>query len=207
MRLEILRQLRAPRALAEIEVHGTRTGAGGTLARQSVREHLDRLLDAGIVIERPAERPHGKTTEFILNHQAIFALSEEVRGLARWRPVVDLHVDTAPLQGGPSHASRGPRLVVVKGLDEGVTFTLRAGEGDWVIGRRRGAPISLDFDPYVSADHAVVKERGAARLLLDLPDNKNGTLLNLSRVEKGVETPLHHGDLVTIGRTSLLYWV
>src|SRR5687767_3964350 len=53
----------------------------------------------------------------------------------------------------------GPCLVLVKGLDEGRTFALpppKAGPKSWNIGRRRGAPVSLDFDPFVSTENAAI---------------------------------------------------
>lgn len=137
VRLRILRQLRAPKVLREIEVASVRPDGGRTASRQTVREHLDRLLEVGMVVRRPAQRPYGETHEFVLNHSAIFALGEEVRGLARMRATVEPAVETAPLDPADVPAHDGPRLVVVKGLDEGTTFDLRPeGRAEWVLGRR-----------------------------------------------------------------------
>lgn len=208
-RLALLRELRVPRALREIEV-ASRDGGdrGHPLSRQAVRLHLDRLLDLGIVLARPAERAYGATTEYVVNHQRLFALSEEFRGLARLRPLEEPELPTA-LGDGPAPPSRsGACLAVVKGLDEGRLFPLAppAPEGGWVVGRRRGADVPLDFDPFVSAENSVVEWRDGRHAVRDLPGSRNGTTLNFRRLPKGGAAPLRHGDLLGVGRTFLLFW-
>ncbi|HWH08930.1 MAG TPA: helix-turn-helix domain-containing protein, partial [Candidatus Thermoplasmatota archaeon] len=53
VRLAILRQLRTPRALGDIRVLSDEPRGPGEpdrpLSRQAVRQHLDRLLDIGVV--------------------------------------------------------------------------------------------------------------------------------------------------------------
>lgn len=209
LRLALLRQLRTPRALGEIEVRGHRPDAGRTVARQTVKEHLDRLLQAGFVLAREAERPYGPTKEFLVNHQALFALSEDVKGLARLRASVEPPVSTTPLGAPAEPAAEGPRLVLVKGLEDGTTYDLRPrGEGPqrWVVGRRRGLAVSLDFDPFVSAENTLLTWDGARHLAEDLPGSRNGTRVNHRLLAPGERRPLKHGDLLHVGNCALLYW-
>lgn len=210
-RLAVLRQLRTPKALRDIEVRapGPEGGEVRPISRQAVREHLDKLLDIGVIHARESERPYGPTLEYVLDHQALFALAEEFRGLARLRPVEEpvgatVQGDAAAL---PAEL-RGPCLVLVKGLDEGRSWPLPppvSGTRDWVIGRRRDAPVALDFDPYVSSENASVGWNGTSHAVLDLPDSRNGTTLNFRRLPKGVAHPLRHGDVVGVGRCLLLF--
>ena len=207
VRLRMLRQLRSPKALREIEVAADRSVGGRTASRQTVREHLDRLMEAGMVTRRPAQRPYGETQEFTLNHAAIFALGEEARGLARMRATIEPSIDTAPLASEEVPQPAGPRLVVVKGLDEGAAFDLRPNErSEWVVGRRRGLAVSLDFDPYVSTENSVIRWSGDAHVLSDLPDSRNGTFVNFRRLAPDAQWRLRHGDVVGVGRSMLVYW-
>lgn len=205
-RLGILRQLRSPRALREVVVRGEDNG-GAPLARQSVRKHLDTLIDAGLVFSRTGERDYGETSEFIVNHQRIYLLSEEVRGLARMRPTVE--VDHPTIAGGAaSPIPRGrPLLVLVKGLDEGATFDLRPQEEPhrWVVGRARGSGVCLDFDPSVSSENALIEWRDGAHHLRDLPGSRNGTTHNLRPLGTNEQVRLDQGDIIGVGRSLLVY--
>lgn len=209
-RLALMRLLRSPKALAEIELRPPDGPAGGrTLARQTVREHLDRLIEEGYVVTREVERPYGSTVEFLLNHQTIFALSEEMRRLARLRPDVEPAMRTQP-GGEPGGASAtGPCFVLAKGLDEGAFFDLKpppSGKAEWIVGRRRGVAVALDFDPYISAENTLVTWDGGAHHVEDLPGSRNGTSLNFRPLAKGTRVALRHGDIVGVGRSLLVYW-
>ena len=215
-RLALLRQLRVPKALREIEVRGSGPSPQGhdqerTLARQTVRVHLDKCLEAGIVVAREAEREYGPTLEYHLNQQRLFAIAEEFRELARLRPAPELDADTVPRrEAAPASAFdiEGPCLVLVKGLDEGRTFPVKPrgpGRQTWVVGRDRGADISLDFDPYVSTENTAVVWEGGRYLVHDLPDSMNGTTLNFRPLPKGVQRPIRAGDIVGAGRCLLLF--
>lgn len=210
-RLALLRLLRTPKALREIELlsSGSGEGAGRPLARQTIKEHLDKLAQIGVVLTREAQREYGPTTEYFLNHQTLFALSEEFRGLAKLRPAEEPQAVTVRAGTSPNHyAIRGPCLVLVKGLSEGVTFDLQpptAGKPEWIVGRRRGVQVSLDFDPFVSSENSrIVLEQGTYKVE-DLPDSRNGTQLNFRPVPKGIREPLRTGDLVGVGRSLLMF--
>lgn len=201
VRLRVLRRLRNPAPLAAIDVAGLRPEAGATLARQTVRRHLDRLIQSGIV--SVLHREAGD--EYVTNHQRVFALSEELRDLARVRPSVEPDHDTVPARPRALRGAAGDRLVLVRGLDEGTTFDL-AQEGPWRIGRRRGLEVPLDYDPAVSSENALVRWTGTHHTLEDVPTSRNGTTHNFRRLGPDERVPLRHGDLVGVGRSMLVYW-
>lgn len=206
-RLALMRAVRTPRTLREIELGSLDGGHERPLARQTVREHLERLIEVGVVSTRPVVREYGDTSEFVVNHQALFGLSEEVRRLARLRPAVEPSVNT--VVGGMDRPSAAPRpcLVLVKGLDEGATFDLRPREpNEWIIGRRRGVAISLDFDPSISSHNSLITWHDGHHEVQDDASSRNGTSVNFCLLQKGERVPLRNGDLIGVGRALLLYW-
>jgi FHA domain-containing protein len=217
-RIMLLRQMRTPKALREIELRtvGSRdpaplreSGEPRTLSRQAVKTHLDRLVEIGVVSARETERDYGPTVEYVVNHQRLFAIAEEVRELAKIRPTAEPQEPT--LHGGQAASNfdlKGPCLVLVKGLDEGRTFDLpspAAGRGEWVIGRRRGLHVALDFDPFVSTENSSIVYDAGSYFLQDLPDNRNGTLLNFRRLPSGGRHALGTGDLIGVGRSLMMF--
>ena len=210
-RLALLRQLRTPKTLREIQLRSQASDEGErSISRQAVREHLDRLLAIGVVHAREAHREYGETTEYSLNHQALFAIAEEFRGLARLRPATEPVVATVERRPGAAEPARaeGPSLVLVKGLDEGRAFPLPpppGGRRQWTIGRRRGLDVSLDFDPFVSTENALVLWEGGRYYVQDLPDSRNGTTLNFQPLAKGERRELRTSDVIGVGRTLLLF--
>jgi DNA-binding transcriptional ArsR family regulator len=209
-RLALIRELRTPKSLSEIRV-GAVGDPDRPLSRQAVREHLERLMEIGVVLAREAARGYGETMEYSLNHQTLYALSEEFRGLARLRPTLEPALPTLSVGpgGDGSSAASSPALVLVKGLDEGRVFDLRpppgAGSAHWIIGRRRGVQVALDFDPFVSSEQAVVEWDGRAHCLRDLPESRNGTLVNFRPLERGEARALAPGDVVGVGRSLLVF--
>ena len=206
-RIHLLRELRTPKALTEITVRAPDDER--VLARQTVKQHLDLLVEMGMVIAREAERSRGRTLEYVVNHQALYALGEDVRALARLRPTEDPRGPTqAVTVAAPAPRRSGPRLVLVKGLDEGQVFDLRppaSGRGAWVLGRRRGLAVTLDFDAHVSSENARVTWDGAGYHLEDLPHSRNGTALNFLPLAKGRLYPLEKGDIIGVGRSALVF--
>lgn len=222
-RLQILRALRTPKVLAEIHVRAPESDRN--IARQTVREHLNKLIQVGMVSTREVDRAYGDTVEFVANHQTLYALSEEMRGLSRVRPAIEpegatVHSANArprandasvATRGTPSSSARAPRLVMVKGLDEGTIFALRpaaetAARNEWLIGRRRGVAVALDFDPYVSSENSRIIWRDGAHVIENLPDSRNGTSVNFVPLAAGEARALRHGDIVGVGRSLLAYW-
>lgn len=205
-RLGIVRALRVPRALHEIEVRDE--GVGQILARQTIRRHLDVLLEAGIVASRDAGREYGDTSEFIVNHQRLFAVSEEVRGLSRLRPSVEIESETLPRRNLSGPRVSSPCLVLVRGLEEGQRFGLDpvAGKRSWVLGRRRGLDISLDFDPSTSSENSILRWEEDHHTLEDIDGSLNGTSHNFRELAPQERVRLRHGDIVGAGRCLLVYW-
>lgn len=215
VRLALLREVAVPRTVTEIRVKPSAAAAGGggadrSVSRQTVREHLDRLVAAGLVLPRETERSRGPTTEYVLNHQELYALAEEFREMARLRPAAELALATLD---GPDRRETGnlagPCLLLVKGLGEGRAFDLapRRGDGrdEWVIGRRRGVDVSLDYDRFVSTENALVTLENGAYAIADVPESRNGTLVNFRALERGEKKRLANGDLVGVGRSLLLF--
>jgi len=144
----------------------------------------------------------------VLNHQQIFALSEEFRLLASLRPVVSPESTTVRANALSSPRTlEGPCLVLVKGLEEGRVFDLRgeAGRGEWLIGRRRGLAVSLDFDSFVSAENSRITLRDGTHELEDLSLSRNGTTVDFKALPKGVRRPLRNGDVIGVGRSLLVF--
>ncbi|MCA1810932.1 MAG: FHA domain-containing protein, partial [Halobacteriales archaeon] len=213
VRLELLQLLQSPRMLGEIRLRPGRSDRAGmpgrSLSRVTVRQHLDSLLKIGAVQVVPLLRDGRLLNHFVVDHRQLFALTEELRQLARIRPEGDLLPDgTRPGPGHAAAAVQGPRLALVNGAREGQWFPLESGGGQdasWLIGRRPGADILLDYDPYVSVENTQVLRRGDAFSIVDLPASRNGTLLNWETVPKGRPQPLANGDVVGVGRSTLVF--
>lgn len=204
-RLALLREIRVPKTLREIEIQGSRRDAERVVARQTVREHLERLERAGLALSRDAVRPGGPTREFLLNHQMFFSLAEEMRELARERGTAEPKVGTLAFDASGRPTQPGPRLVLIKGADEERVFPLDRGE-EWILGRSREAAISLDYDPFVSAQNSLIRRAGRAFTIENIPTSRNGTRLNLQALQGATASPLAHGDVVHVGRSALVFW-
>jgi DNA-binding transcriptional ArsR family regulator len=215
-RLELLHLLRTPSAVGDIHL---RPGAGEAdgprpernITRQGVRKHLAKLEETGLITTQRGRRDGAVVEEHVVNHQMLFAVSEELRRVTRVVPTVQ-PASAATLTGGSRDAgskAKGARLIVVHGGREGQTFTLdprtRAPERGWVVGRRRGLGVSLDYDPFVSQEHAEVLPRGDRYEVLDLRSNKNGTEVNWETLPRGGSATLSTGDVIGVGRSLLLF--
>lgn len=212
-RLELLSLLRTPRSLQDIRLAPRQTRPGENpdraVARQTIQAHLDKLLDIGVVVTRESPQKRGK--EYVVNPQRLYQIMEEFRkvGVATGDAPVPSEdtVDLAATRPGPLEA--GPRLVLVHGLEEGAAFPLRRTdlreERGWVIGRKEGLHVSLEYDPYVSSENAEIVPVGNEYSLLDLRSSKNGTLLNWRRLGHDERPVLRSGDVVGVGRSLLVF--
>jgi pSer/pThr/pTyr-binding forkhead associated (FHA) protein len=96
--------------------------------------------------------------------------------------------------------------VLVKGLDEGRFFPLAASQRkQWTIGRRRGLEVPLDFDPFVSTENAMISSEGGGFVIEDLPDSRNGTMVNFIALAKGERRVLKGADVIGVGRSLLVF--
>ncbi len=209
-RLAILKAVVVPRPLHLIRVRtlSERGVEGPRLAsRQAVKEHLDRLVQHGIVHTREGGQ---EGVEYVVNHRRLFQISEEVRDLASVRMSADVVEEpTIPAaQPGGARPEPGPRLLLVKGLREGRTFELgHVAPGEpLVLGRRDRSEVPLSYDPYVSSRHALLARQGEGFTLEVAPEATNPAYVNLVALQPGEPRPLRHGDVIHLGRSVLVFW-
>jgi DNA-binding transcriptional ArsR family regulator len=214
-RLELLRQLRVPRTAREVTLKPPDVRPGENperpISRQAARIHLNKLAEIGVVVARRTRRGHTVADEYVLNQQRIFAIAEEFRRLASLRASLPPGSE-ATLDGRPPEmagSDGGVRLVLVHGLDEGRAFALSKNESSdargWVIGRRAGLPVCLDYDPYVSSENTEVTCVRGRYVVHDLRTSRNGTYVNWQQLAKGDSRELRSGDVIGVGRSLLLF--
>jgi FHA domain-containing protein len=207
-RLGLLRTIQTRKKLSDIKIHAPAPDDAERdrpLARQTIKQHLEHLIELGFVVARE----DGRNVEYVLNHQTIFALSEDLRALARLRPEETPPGKTIQRSPEPSAGRFRPQcLVLVKGLDEGRVFDLSPAHqppDGWIVGRQPGLPVPLDFDPFVSSLNARIVWREGAHDIEDLAESRNGTTVNFAPLPKGSRRKLEHGDVIGVGRSLLLY--
>lgn len=212
-RLELLEALRTPRTLGEIKLAPHRAAPGSapakSAARPTVLAHLNKLVEADLIRAEKVPQAGREVPCYVVNPQKLYVLTEELRRItvqhAGRGPAGDV---TGTLAGAPRRqAAKGPRLVLVHGAYEGKSFPLEgasAVDGQWVIGRKRGLAVSLDYDPFVSLENAVVSRRDDGRFVLtDLRESKNGTWVNWAPLPKGGSHALEPADVIGVGRSLL----
>lgn len=212
-RLQLLHALRTPRALHEIRLSPSMERAGTSpdrpLTRQAVTRHLEQLEEQGLVHRVPAAS-RMTSDLFVLNHERLFAVVDELHGLSRLRPVSTsgaLAGDTLDRGGGASggRLPEPPRLVLVYGRDEGTGFGLHGPAGtSWRIGRAEECEVRLDYDPFLSSVHATVERRPQGFVLRD-EGSRNGTAVNWVQLPKKGEHALEKGDILQLGRSLLVF--
>lgn len=213
VRLELLDQLRFPQALHDIHLRPQRHAHGENPERPSsapaVRSHLQKLTEAGMLRVDEVEHRGKMVPRYAANPVRLYALLEDLRSLVvryAGRGVGADRTDTLEAHR-EAPGEEGPRLVLVHGLYEGKSFPLHAAPGAaprWVIGRSPGHAVSLDYDPYVSVENAVVVREGGSFVLHDLR-SKNGTLVNWTPLPAGGSHRLRAGDVVGVGRSLLCF--
>lgn len=206
-RLALLRALQSPRSLAELELPPSRGDAWGSgersITRQAVRRHVQELMELGVVIEAPATGD--RVTRYLVSHARLFGVVEQLRQIATVRPTVQVEDETVGIRGHSSMTvPEGPHLALVRGVEEGRAFRL-SGAGSWTLGRASSCAICIDYDPYVSGEHARVIQKGDVFFLADLAANKNGTLLNWTPMTRGGVAPLKAGDVIGVGMSLLVF--
>jgi hypothetical protein len=171
---------------------------------------LRKLLEAGAVVALAPVGEGRRSFEYVVNHQHLFMLLEELREVAERAPDKELRGETVA-DGRVTHVGRPqPRLVLTRGLREGTTYSLAPPEGAaehvWVLGRKRGLDVSVDYDPFVSSQNSrIMWTRPGGYVLEDLAGNRNGTMLNYERLSPGGRAALTRGDIVGIGRTAFVF--
>jgi pSer/pThr/pTyr-binding forkhead associated (FHA) protein/tetratricopeptide (TPR) repeat protein len=115
------------------------------------------------------------------------------------RPAVRKTSSQAIMARSEPLSTTGTRLVCMAGPHSGAEFPLE--EGEYVIGRASDNPICIP-DTSVSRRHVMIRQLGGGWVASDLGSG-NGTFLNGEPIND--ETPLAHGDLLTLGDTELLF--
>ena len=203
VRLRMLDLLTEPRYLEEI---AQRLG----ISRQAVRKHLDRLLDMGVVVSRQPGPGATHSSEFLLNRLRIFQVQAEFQRLGRLRPrhaALDepstVERPTSPTV--PRSFRAEPRLVMVRGLDEGTMHRLAVQPGRiWRLGRAEDVEVPVSYDPYASAEHAEIRCTPLGFLLVDR-FSRNGTTLNGRLLLRGGESPIQPGDIIGVGKSLFVF--
>ena len=72
------------------------------------------------------------------------------------------------------------------------------------IGRQPASDVALTWDDEVSRAHADLERRGEVWTFVDDGRSRNGSFVNGERLHG--RRVLHHGDVITIGRTQIEFW-
>lgn len=209
VRLQLLGLLRLPHTLHDIKLGARRGDAGSapaaTAARQTVHAHLRKLEAAQLVRTERIEVGGRAVRQYTVNVQKVYALIEDLRrlsvlyaGQGSGRDITG----SLPFEALPPQES-GPRLVLTHGVYEGKVFPL-AGKDTWVIGRGADAAVLLDYDPFVSVEHARIERREDGFDLVDL-GSKNGTLVNWRPMPSQGTRRLKPADIIGVGRSMLVF--
>jgi DNA-binding transcriptional ArsR family regulator len=215
-RLQLLSILRKPHTLQEIRLTPADSQAGDSpdrpITRQAVQNHLGQLMEAGLLRVQKTRRDSGRPVqEYTVDHARLYGLLEELRKICTIRPFDFLDPnETIVMDPEPAMSwGTGPKIVVAHGLNEGTAMPLRDRDvrepRGWIIGRDEDAQIQLDYDPYVSKEHAEIVRDDGGFAVIDLRTAKNGTFVNWGRLPVGGQRRLKPGDVVGVGRSLLVF--
>lgn len=211
VRIDLLKALRQAKTLGEIRLRPRRGGSSDGLerimSRVTVKQHLDQLMAIGVVQTRSIVRDGRPLDHYIVDHRQLFALTEELRQMARLRPQGEMLDGTQPAPAANPMAQPGAKLALVNGTYEGRVFPLPAvgRSSRWSIGRRANSSVCLDYDPYVSLQNSEVVCTGGVYTIVDLPQSRNGTMVNWVTLPKGVPQRLESGDVIGVGRSTMVF--
>lgn len=213
-RLELLELLRYPKSVPEVRLSARRGISDGErpppAARQTVAAHLTNLVDAGFV-EKTRDTYGGRATvRYQTNNTRLFDTLEDLRRLSvRTHGAFVDEDSTRTLTAEPEAATAtGPRFVIARGIEEGRVYaltTVSRGDAGWIIGRRPGHAVRMDFDGYVSTENSVIEKTAPARYTIRDLDSKNGTTVNWAALQPGESRTLSPGDIVGVGRSLLVF--
>lgn len=208
VRLRILSALVRPMLVTELRIAGERGSSSALAARQTLQAHLDRLEEVGLVGVVDVER-NGRS------YRGYVASTERIRDAkAALREIVDQldHRGRAAADGtfllDRAELRAGPHLTLLSGTRREVHVPLGTAPGiprRWSIGRSPSADVVVRDDPYVSGINAFIEWIDDALVVRDAPGSANGTIHNGVRLASGARMPLRNGDVITIGRSSILY--
>lgn len=96
-----------------------------------------------------------------------------------------------------------PFLVLRDDGDRQQIIELTAERSPLRIGRQSTSDVALTWDDQVSRAHAEIECIGDVWTLADDGRSRNGSFVNGERIHG--RRPLHHGDVIAVGRTTLTY--
>ncbi len=176
------------------------------ITRQALKKHVDALEAVGLVHGSRSRRGALPATEYRANPTGLFTFKENVRGIA---------VSSTPVRPPAPHTRAGradtrsipPRtgsgLLLVHGDAPGRWIGLGDKE-EHVAGRDENTDIPLTYDAFASKRHALMRKSSTQWTITDL-GSTNGTRVNFRAIPPREATVIHPGDLVTIGRSHLLF--
>lgn len=180
------------------------------MARQTAQEHVQQLLDIGVVQRVRGRREHGPVTDYVVVPQRVFTIHEEFGKLGvlelEFEKREEMRPMTQPLVTGPvvQREEDLPRVTIVHGMRIGQTEAL-TGQGPWLLGRDPTATMCLDYDPFVSSRHAELRRlAGGGFEVADLYSS-NGTFVDWKRIPRGTTRKLENGSVVRVGKSILLF--
>jgi hypothetical protein len=133
--------------------------------------------------------------EYRADPAGLFALKESVLEIDPARP---------PLPPAPVVVSgSGAGLLLVHGDRPGRWFPVPP-RGASIVGRDAEASVPLAYDPFASGRHALLRLAPAGWTLTDLR-SAHGTSVNFRRLGPGETVAIRSGDLLTVGRSRLLF--
>lgn len=168
------------------------------VALGEAERRLAPLVDAGFVALGDGR--------YRLVPERMFAVHEGLYRLASQPPAREEELPTSLLPRPPSDiASRAPepRLLVLNGPHLGQSLPLLERARSRV-GREKACDLRLEFDPYVSGEHAEIVREGNRTAVVDLFSH-NGTYVNWVRVSPGSTQSLKPGDVIGLGRSLLVF--
>jgi hypothetical protein len=98
-------------------------------------------------------------------------------------------------------AATGGRLVGVGGLFNNHEWLVQ--KTPFTFGRLNTSDVNLDHEVGASRTHAEIRSEGPYYTIVDR--SSNGTVVNGTRIQKGVVQPLRHNDVITICNTSFKF--
>lgn len=215
-RLRLLLLLREPKTIDEIRLTPAAARGPGSadrpISRQAVLDHLHQLEEQGLVRSSTAQRGRRSTQlEYVAVRSQLYAMVESFRELVETPMANSVGPQETVLASARFGASehRGARLVLVHGATPGRVFPLMphttSKDRGWIIGRKDGSHVCLDYDPFVSSENAEILRRPEGFALLDLRTAKNGTFLNMMQLPVGGTSGLRQGDIIGVGRSLLVF--